>query len=148
MNDKVCKRSSVGSSIVDMRVRMNNYRSHIRSNYKKCEFVNHISENPALHPLPDPTTFTSKNLYIDKFNESLSEQIEIILIDKVIFPPHINDTATKKNIISKVEGYWQTQLHTLERFGGLNIRDERKIANVKCTTGTAIKTHIPTNPTP
>ena len=64
------------------------------------------------------------------FNNNLSEQIEFILIDRVVFPD--NSTSTeKRSLIEKSEGYWQTQLRTMKKYGGLNVRDERKLKNNK-----------------
>ena len=51
-----------------------------------------------------------------------------MLIDKVEFEP--KDTKiTKMRKVKEREGYWQTQLRTLVRYGGLNVLDEMAIHN-------------------
>ena len=39
------------------------------------------------------------------------------------------NTREKRELIEIKEGYWQTQLRTLNRYGGLNKRDDRKNTN-------------------
>ncbi len=130
LNDRVCRRSYVGSTITDMRTRAANYRNHIRTQHKGCEIATHFAEHEDLHPLPVKGGTTTKSEYLDLFNNQLSNQIEFVLIDKVTFPAN-STSAEKRIIIEKSEGYWQTQMRTMQKYGGLNIRDERKIKNNK-----------------
>ena len=65
---------------------------------------------------------------IASYNSTLSKHLKIILIDQVDFPPNTSTEVKEAALIQK-EGYWQTHLKTLERYGGLNILDSRFIAN-------------------
>ena len=42
---------------------------------------------------------------------------------------NIETTSEKRQKIEIREGYWQTQLRTLTRYGGLNKKDERKLTH-------------------
>ena len=60
------------------------------------------------------------------FDASLSKFLKVILIDSLIFYP--KDTQVMKEKACEIrEGYFQTQLKTLERFGGMNTLDSHKI---------------------
>ena len=60
--------------------------------------------------------------------ELLNKGYKVIVIDKVEFEP--KDTKiTKMRKVKEREGYWQTQLRTLVRYGGLNVLDEMAIHN-------------------
>lgn len=47
IKDLACKRSSVGSTINDMRGRWANYKSHIKSGHKPCELAMHVQQHPS-----------------------------------------------------------------------------------------------------
>ena len=55
----------------------------------------------------------------------------MILIEKVDFPDNMT-TEDKESILIEREGYHQTQLKTLVRYGGLNVLDSRYIATSGC----------------
>ena len=117
------------TSITNMRTRATNYRNHIRTNHKGCEIATHFAEFPENHTIAFPEN-CGKSESLAHFNEHLAQQIQFTIIDKVNFPPNAT-TAAKKEIINKAEAYWQTQLRTMKHYGGLNVRDERKIKNSK-----------------
>ena len=134
LNDLICRKSYVGSTIGNMRTRAANYRNHIKTQHKGCEIATHFSQLPDAHSLPaliaQGSSMITKKEQQELFNNNLSEQIEFILIDRVVFPD--NSTSTeKRSLIEKSEGYWQTQLRTMKKYGGLNVRDERKLKNNK-----------------
>ncbi len=159
LHDKMCQRSYVGSTITDMRTRAANYRSHIQTQHKGCEIATHFAEYKDNHPLPKKgETTTTKSEYLGLYNNHLSNHIEFVLIDRVIFPANASSTE-KRSLMEKSEGYWQTQLRTMKKYGGLNIKDERKIRNTKnaknkgpqnslTTTSTKLVTPPPNNKPP
>ena len=130
LNDLVCKKSYVGSTITNMRTRTAKYRNHIRTQHNGCEIATHFAQLGDSHPLPTPSEKAKKSVFQEIYNSKLSEQIEFVVIDHVAFPTDAT-TAEKRALIAKSEGYWQTQLRTMSKYGGLNIRDERKICNNK-----------------
>ena len=111
-----CNRTYVGSTINSMATRWRTYRGHIKDGFSGCEIATHFSEN---HPY---------NSLLNDYNLFLKSHIEVTIIDQV----ELSDCVTKQSKRKKlegVEGYWQTQLRTLLRYGGLNKKDERKITN-------------------
>ena len=50
----------------------------------------------------------------------LYEQIEFILTDRVIFPTEAS-TAEKRALLAKSDGYWQTQLRSINKYGELKV---------------------------
>ena len=50
----------------------------------------------------------------------LYEQIEFILTDRVIFPTEAS-TAEKRALMAKSDGYWQTQLRSVNKYGELKV---------------------------
>ncbi len=71
--------------------------------------------------------------YQNNYDKHLSEQIKIILIERVDLS--LAATTKEKRVLIEVrEGYWQTQLRTLSRYGGLNKKDERIITNKRLAT--------------
>ena len=127
-----------------MRIRTSNYRNHIKIQHKGCEISTHFKELKECHALPD----NSKSIQL--FNKHLGEQIQFSIIDKVDFPPDAT-TAEKKALIAKPEAYWQTQLRTMKKYGGLNVRDERLVLNSKLAKGNSSRvteqTSAPNNQT-
>ena len=117
INDKICSKSYVGSSITTCKTRFSNHKSHIKSYYLDCELAQHFKEFDETHKLDRTNTIS--------FNECLKTQLEIIIIDQVSFES--NDSKIEKMRKCKIkEGFWISQLRTLKKFGGLNIKDERK----------------------
>ena len=86
--------------------------------------------NKAVHDLPvaDDDIKMNRKDYLETFNIALSKHIDITIIDKLDFAPGLN-TTEKRSILVKREGFWQTQLRTMNHYGGLNIKDERKLYN-------------------
>ena len=112
INDKLCRRSSVGSTLYDFKTRWRNHKSHIRKDRKTCEISKHF--NSEFHNLiKEP---------LAEFDTDLSEQLEVILIEAVNFSSSV-DQNDKIRILKQRESYWQQQLNTFECFGGLNKRD-------------------------
>ena len=71
----------------------------------------------------------------------------MIIVDKVDFPVD-SDTALKRSILEPREGYWQTQLRTLRRYRGLNIKDERKNCNTRKACALTRKANVPSATSP
>ena len=122
VRDLVCKRSYVGSTIDTMRIRWANYKNHIKTNYQSCEVAKHVHSDLAVHPID-----------LDKYDEKLSAQFNVFLLDKVDLSG-CKTTKSKRNKIQKVEGVWQSSLAALSNYGGLNKRNERKISNNRCNS--------------
>ena len=117
INDTVCHKSYVGSCITNCKTRFSNHKSHIKNKYLDCELAQHFAECEETHLLDT----SSKEAY----NNSLKGQIEIVIIDQIFF-----DKTDSKNVkmgkCKAKEGFWQTQLRTLKKFGGLNVKDDRR----------------------
>ena len=70
--------------------------------------------------------FSSRKSY----DESLCQHIKVTLIEQV--EVEANDSRAQKEAKCEArEGYWQTQLKTLQIYGGLNKRDNRKYVTRK-----------------
>ena len=95
-------------------------------------------------PVPDGS---SRKIYLENFNVELSEQLEVIIIDQVDFPDNCNDTIDKRAFLEQREGFWQTQLRTLRRYGGLNVKDERRNCNTRRAGLLTKGVTVPSNPT-
>lgn len=154
IQDLVCQRSYVGSTIDTMKIRMSNYKSHLKTNHKGCEMAQHFNEvENDIHSLfcSGDANMRSKAM-LDKFDSHLSAQLKFILIECVDLSS-AGTTKEKRVIIEAREGYWQTQLRTLNRYGGLNKKDERLISNkrlankFKAGKSSQPQTPIPDNPT-
>ena len=65
---------------------------------------------------------------ISMYNESLIQVLKVKIIDKVDFESK-DSKITKMRKVKEREGYWQTQLRTMVRYGGLNVLDELAIHN-------------------
>ena len=118
INDLFCRRSYTGTTTDAIKVRFPNHKSHIKYGRKNCLVSKHFTENCQWHPL-DTTTQS-------KFDNCLSEQLEIILVEKVKIPPDITDTYDKLKFCETRERFWKERLRTLENYGGLNIREEKQ----------------------
>ena len=113
INDKICRRSSVGSTINKFKTRWANHKSHIKNNIHSCEISMHF--NSDFHEIAKEP--------LKVFDNELSSHLEIILIEKVHFETDLFDDKVK--VLKDRESYWQAQLNTLESFGGLNKRDSK-----------------------
>ena len=111
VNDKICRRSSVGSTINNFKTRWQNHKSHIRKNAKSCEIATHY--NSEFHELVKEPLKT--------FDSELSNQLEVIIFEKLDFS-NCNNQDDKVRVAKQRETFWQHQLMTLECYGGLNKR--------------------------
>ena len=128
--DFVCRRCYVGSTVDNMRIRMSNYKNHLKIKHKGCEMAQHFAEVPAdTHSLlvDGAVNMRSKD-FQNRFDTHLSNQIKVIIIECVDLSS-ADTTKAKRALLEVREGFWQTQLRTLTRYGGLNKKDERKISN-------------------
>ena len=117
LDDIVCKKTSIGSSITGMSTRWTNHKSHIRKSVKSCEIANHFSSD-NYHSL-------DKNSKISVFDDQLKTQLRVTIIDQIQFKDSDNDDFKLKKLKEK-EAFWQNQLKTLSCYGGFNKRDARK----------------------
>ena len=111
VKDKVCQRSSVGSTINNFKTRWQNHKSHIRKGVGSCEIACHF--NSELHDLTKEPLKT--------FDSELSDQLEVIIFEKLDFSKCINQDDRVK-VAKQRETFWQQQLMTLDCYGGLNKR--------------------------
>ena len=121
ISDLLCNKNCVGSTLKNMRTRWSNYKSHIKQNVRNCEVATHFNDVDEHHCMIDTSNQGT-------YTANLKSSINVIIIEKVDF----KDAKTKSqklSILASREGYWQTELRSLKRFGGLNVRDERKISN-------------------
>ena len=116
INDNVCKISSVGYTADNMKTRFTNHKSHIKYNKRLCELSKHFSENLILHTL-------DKSSHL-KYDNSLKENIGVIIVEKVDVSEVGTDIESVKKKLKEREWYWQNNLKTLRQYGGLNIREE------------------------
>ena len=118
IGDKLCKRQNVGSTDGNMKVRWSNHKSHIKHKVMNCRVAAHFNDPSNNHKFSIDSSY----------EPTLAKELEITLIDKVVPEPWDSaETITKK--LLKKESYWQHQLRTLEADGGLNVRNERLVAN-------------------
>ena len=71
---------------------------------------------------------------IKTYDKTLCKYVKVTLIEKV----KVNDTDSQEVKEAKCEareGFWQTQLKTLQIFGGLNKRDNRKYVTARKYAG-------------
>ena len=111
VNDLVCRRSSVGSTINNFKSRWQNHKSHIRKGVKSCEIATHF--NSEFHDLVKEP--------LKAFDSELSNQLEVIIFEKLDFSK-CQSQDEKVSIAKERESFWQNQLMTLDCYGGLNKR--------------------------
>ena len=58
----------------------------------------------------------------ESFNRTLSAHLSVIIVDTVDFASNVSKVEREKAMEAR-EGFFQTQLKTLERFGGMNTLD-------------------------
>ena len=115
--DTVCMKAYVGRTENSLRTRWAGHKSHIKCKYNLCNVAAHFSDTSIDHKLDRG----------DDFNVTLPNSISIQIIDKVI--PEIWDTPDSLfHKLCNKESYWQNQLYTFKDNGGLNDRDERRVA--------------------
>ena len=119
-----CKQSDIGFTTSNLPLRLSNHKSHIKNNHRSCRLVSHFLN------IDHGLDFSSHESY----NNSLSTHLKVILIESVIFDENISKEE-KIRIMESREGFWQNQLKTLERFGGLNTLDSNfklfKFSNIQ-----------------
>ena len=111
VNDKVCRRSSVGSTINNFKTRWQNHKSHIRKGIKSCEISCHF--NSEFHDL------TKEPLKV--FDAELSSLLEVVIFEKLDFSK-CNSQDDKVRVAKERETFFQQQFMTLECYGGMNKR--------------------------
>ena len=112
-----CEVSYIGFTTGNLPKRLSNHKSHIKGKYRSCRLVNHFIDID--HKLDFSSTLS--------YNASLSSHLKIILIDRVDFDKNLSQTE-KEDILIQKEGFYQTQVKTLNRYGGLNVLDSRCIS--------------------
>lgn len=136
INDIICKKSYIGST--NMRDRLSTYKNHIQTGHKECEIATHFNMNPLCiiySSQKDLDTAFVINLALSAIrpnihSNDLKSHFNITLIDLI----DLSDCKTrieKRNKIERQEGHWQTELRTMQTYGGLDKKDERGIANNK-----------------
>ena len=85
-----------------------------------CELVKHLIT--VQHDV-DFTTTT-------KYDHTLSKHLRVTILEQVKVLPSDNREERERKCEIR-EGYWQTQLKSLQKYGGLNKRDNRKYASLK-----------------
>ena len=109
------RKSYSGYTTTNMKLRFSNNKSHFKKNNASCEFVKHFMEHP--HDID----FSS----IKNYDQSLCKHVRVTLIEQVKVEPG-DSKAQKEAKCEAREGFWQTQLKTLQSYGGLNKKDSRK----------------------
>ena len=116
MQCTTCKQSYVGYTTSNLPKRLSNHKSHIKKNIRSCKLVTHFLDID--HSLDFST--------IKSYNTSLSSHLKVILIDSLDFEDDMSKIDREKAMAAR-EGFYQTQLKTLERFGGMNTLDSNHI---------------------
>ncbi len=117
INDLKCNLSSVGCTANSLKVRFRNHKSHIKKCRRTCEVSSHFADNTSIHNLDK-----SDN---KSFTNSLSSEIEVILIEQVDVSHVEDDPQIRLRECKKREWFWQNQLKTLRQYGGMNVREEK-----------------------
>ena len=112
-----CEVSYIGYTTGNLPKRLSNHKSHIKRKVHSCRLVNHFLD--IEHNLDLSSTAS--------FNTTLSKHLKVILIDKIDFRGNLSQSE-KEDILIEKEGFYQTQVKTLNRYGGLNILDSRCIS--------------------
>ena len=110
-----CKKSYVGYTTGTMKMRFSNDKSHIKTKKRTCTIVDHYLDY-------DHDLIYNPN---KQYDETFSKHVEVTLIEQVKLDPN-DSQAEKERKCELREGYWQTQLKTFERYGGLNKRHSKK----------------------
>ena len=112
--------ANVGYSITNMKIRFSNNKSHFKCKNMSCELVKHLM---TVNHDVDFSTAT-------KYDQTLSKHLRVTILEQVLVSP--SDSREEKEAKCEIrEGYWQTQLKSLQKYGGLNKRDNRKYASLK-----------------
>ena len=112
MECNTCKQSYVGYTTSNLPKRFSNHKSHIKKGIKSCKLVNHFID--VDHSLDFSTT--------ESFNRTLSAHLSVIIVDSVELCSNTSKVE-RERVMEAREGFYQTQLKTLERYGGMNTLD-------------------------
>ena len=112
MECNTCKQSYVGYCTTNLPKRMSNHKSHLKKGIRSCKLVNHFLDID--HSLDFSST--------DSFNSTLSAHLSVIIVDALEFDHGMNRLDIEKAMETR-EGFYQTQLKTLVRYGGMNTLD-------------------------
>ena len=121
ITDLICVRQNVGSTDVTIRSRFSNHKSHIKKYVKNCRVACHFNEDKK------------HKFDINNIDATLAQELRVTLIDKVVPEPWDTDNSIRNKLLAK-ESYWQHRLGSLESAGGLNVRNERLVANNRAKT--------------
>ena len=110
INIKKCKLSYIGYTTTAMKSRWSTTKSHIRKGVENCEICTHIINCKAHDSI---IRYPS----IKTYDETLKNEVELIIIEQVRVPPG-SSTEVKEKLCQVREGYWQTRLRTMTRYGG------------------------------
>ena len=114
MECNTCKQSYVGYTTSNLPKRFSNHKSHIKKGIRSCKLVNHFLDID--HSL-DFSTAAS-------FNSTLSAHLSVIVVDSVDLDQNLSKQDRERAMEAR-EGFYQTQLKTLERYGGMNTLDSQ-----------------------
>ncbi len=107
-----CKQSYVGYTTTNLPKRISNHKSHIKKGIRSCKLVNHFLD------LDHSLDFSS----VESFNRTLSAHLSVIIVDDVVLDVSMTKLEKEKAMEAR-EGFYQTQLKTLVRYGGMNNLD-------------------------
>ena len=126
------KISYTGYTTTNMKTRFSNNKSHFKKDNASCELIKHL-----LTCEHEGIDFTNRHTY----DKSLSKHIKVTLIEQVRVEP--GDSKEQKEAKCEArEGYWQTQLKTLQTYGGLNKRDNRKYVSKRKQEAERIRSEV------
>ena len=111
MECNTCKQLYVGYTTSNLPKRFSNHKSHIKKGFRSCKLVNHFLDID--HSLDFST--------VSSFNTILSAHLTVKLVDSLEFDDSISKLDREKRW--NIGLYYQTQLKTLERYGGMNTLD-------------------------
>ena len=121
--DKVCRKAYVGRTENTLTNRWSNHKSHIKKGFQSCEVAVHFNSAEVLAP-------QSHQWKPESIDVTLPREIRVTLIDKVTPEVWDNPDSLFEKLVKK-ERYWQNQLNTFTRSGGLNSRNERQYKQVR-----------------
>ena len=79
----------------------------------------------SLMPWEKLSSTIRKFNYIYIYTDSLSKQLEVIIVEQVDVSKVAGDPKSRLDECKRREWYWQNQLKTLKQYGGMNVREER-----------------------
>ena len=111
-----CEQSDIGYATTNLPLRVSNHKCHIKKKKRSCRLVCHFLD------IDHNLDFSTHKLY----NESLSKHLKFIVIDVKSFDSDVSKDD-KIKAMETMEGFYQTQLKSLVRFGGMNVLDSNNI---------------------